>query len=105
MDKIAFQFGSFPIHWYGLLLALGFIAGIWTASRRAMRDRIAPENVVDAGAWLIIGAIIGARALYVVSYWDVVFKDPLFPKAPWTEVLSMRRVIGPPRGRQAARQA
>ena len=91
MDKIAFQFGSFPIHWYGLLLARGFIAGIWTASRRATRDRSAPENVVDAGAWLIIGAIIGARALYVVSYWDVVFKDPLFPKVPWTEVFMVQR--------------
>ena len=91
MDKIAFQFGSFPIHWYGLLLAIGFIAGIWTASRRAMRDRIAPESVVDAGAWLIIGAIVGARALYVVSYWDVVFKDPLFPKAPWTEIFMIQR--------------
>src|SRR5688572_19495338 len=56
-----------------------------------MRDRIAPESVVDAGAWLILGAIVGARALYVISYWDVVFKDPLFPKVPWTEVFMVQR--------------
>jgi phosphatidylglycerol:prolipoprotein diacylglycerol transferase len=91
VNQIAFHLGSLPIHWYGLLLAIGFIAGIWTASRRAMRDGILPEKVVDAGAWLIIGAIAGARALYVVSYWDQLFHNPLFPNAPWTEIFMVQR--------------
>ncbi len=91
MQKIAFQIGSFTIHWYGVLLAVGMLVGLWTASRRAMRDRIAPEKIFDAGAWLIIGAIIGARTLYVVSYWDRLFKDPLYPSAPWTEIFMIQR--------------
>jgi len=61
VQKIAFHLGSLSIHWYGLLLATGFIAGLWTASRRAGRDGIAPETIFDSGAWLIIGAIVGAR--------------------------------------------
>ncbi len=91
MQKIAFHLGSLSIHWYGLLLATGFIAGLWTASRRAVRDGIAPEKVFDAGAWLIIGAILGARALYVMSYWDRLMQDPLFPQAPWTEIFMVQR--------------
>jgi phosphatidylglycerol:prolipoprotein diacylglycerol transferase len=91
VQKIAFHLGSLSIHWYGLLLATGFIAGLWTASRRAARAGIAPEKVLDAGAWLIIGAIVGARALYVISYWERLMRDPLFPQAPWTEVFMVQR--------------
>jgi phosphatidylglycerol:prolipoprotein diacylglycerol transferase len=91
VQKIAFQIGSFSIHWYGLLLAIGFIVGLWTASRRATRDRIPPEKVFDSGLWLIIGAIVGARMLYVISYWDRLVQDPLFPNAPWTEVFMVQR--------------
>ena len=91
LQKIAFHLGPLAIHWYGLLLAAGFIAGLWTASRRAVRDGIAPEKIIDAGAWLIIGAIVGARALYVVSYWDRLMQDPLFHQAPWTEMFMVQR--------------
>lgn len=91
MQKIAFHIGSLSIHWYGLLLAIGFIVGLWTASRRAMRDRIAPEKVFDSGIWLILGAIAGARMLYVISYWDRLVQEPLFPSAPWTEMFMVQR--------------
>lgn len=91
MQKIALQLGSLPIHWYGVLLATGFLIGLWTASRRAMSAGIAPERVFDSGAWLIVGAIIGARTLYVISYWDRLVSDPLFPQAPWTEIFMIQR--------------
>jgi phosphatidylglycerol:prolipoprotein diacylglycerol transferase len=29
--------------------------------------------------------------LYVISYWDDLFRDPLFPKAPWTEIFMVQR--------------
>jgi phosphatidylglycerol---prolipoprotein diacylglyceryl transferase len=91
VHKIAFQIGSFTIHWYGILLATGFLAGLWTASRRARRDGLPPEKIIDAGAWLILGAIVGARTLYVISYWDRLFEDPLFPRAAWTEIFMVQR--------------
>ena len=91
VQKIAFHLGSLPVHWYGLLLAIGFVLGLWTASHRAVRDRMAPEKILDSGAWLILGAIVGARALYVVSYWDRLFQEPLFPNAPWTEIFMVQR--------------
>jgi phosphatidylglycerol:prolipoprotein diacylglycerol transferase len=91
VQQIAFHIGSLSIHWYGLLLAGGFIVGLWTASRRAARDGIAPEKIYDSGAWLIIGAVLGARLWYVVSYWERLMRDPLFPQAPWTEVFMIQR--------------
>ena len=69
MHKIAFEFGNFTIYWYGILVALGFLAGLWTASRRALIANVAPERIVDLGPWLIVGTIVGARTLYVIFYW------------------------------------
>lgn len=69
MHPIAFRFGEFTVHWYGVLMALAFVVGLWTASRRGLRYGLAPEKVLDLGPWLIFGTIVGARVLYVVSYW------------------------------------
>ncbi len=75
VHKIAFEFGSFTVTWYGIFVASGFMAGLWTASRRALRSKIHPETIFDLGPWLLVGAILGARALYVVSYWKESFAD------------------------------
>jgi len=75
VHKIAFQFGSFNIYWYGVLVAIGILVGLWTASRRALHDGIQGETIVDLGPWLILGTIIGARGLYVISYWREDFAD------------------------------
>jgi phosphatidylglycerol:prolipoprotein diacylglycerol transferase len=69
VHPIAFQLGRFTIHWYGVMMALAFLAGLWTASRRGLRDGISGEKVLDLGPWLIVGAIIGARTLYVITFW------------------------------------
>ncbi len=78
MHPIAFEFGPLTIYWYGILVALGFIAGIWTAGRRGVRDGLKPEVVSDAAPWILIGAIIGARVLHVISYWDTEFAHKPF---------------------------
>ena len=81
MHPIAFDLGPFPIHWYGVLVALGFLAGLWTASRRGLSAGISAEKVLDIGPWLILGTILGARTFYVISYWREQFAGE-----PWTEV-------------------
>lgn len=78
MHKIAFQFGSLTITWYGILVATGFMVGLWTASRRALRANIHPETIFDLGPWLLLGTIIGARTLYVISYWNESFAGEPF---------------------------
>jgi phosphatidylglycerol:prolipoprotein diacylglycerol transferase len=74
MHPIAFKLGPLSIHWYGVMVALGFLAGLWTAGRRGMHAGFAAERIIDLGPWLIIGAILGARTLYVMSYWHEAFE-------------------------------
>jgi phosphatidylglycerol:prolipoprotein diacylglycerol transferase len=86
MHPLAFQIGPLSIHWYGVLVALGFLAGLWTAGRRAPLSGIAAEKVLDLGPWLIIGAIVGARILHVISYWD-----QEYARAPFTEIFMIQK--------------
>ena len=73
MERVAFQIGSITIHWYGLLVALGFWLGLWNASRRGLRAGFHPECVWDAGVWIVLGTVVGARALYVMTFWRANF--------------------------------
>jgi phosphatidylglycerol---prolipoprotein diacylglyceryl transferase len=78
VHPVAFNLGSLTIHWYGILLGFGFVAGLWTAGRRGMRDRLNPEIFYDLGTVIVLGAIVGARFVYVISYWDKDFAGKPF---------------------------
>ena len=86
VQKIAFEFGPLSIHWYGVLVAAGFLGGLWTASRRCLRDGVSAETILDLGPWIIVGAIVGARGLYVASYWN---ED--FAGKSWRNILNLRQ--------------
>jgi phosphatidylglycerol---prolipoprotein diacylglyceryl transferase len=70
LKPILFHLGSYQLHTFGLLVALGFVFGLWAASRNARAAGLSPELPYDLAPWLIGGALVGARALYVISYWQ-----------------------------------
>lgn len=51
------------------MMATAFLTALWTASRRAPREGISADRVLDLGPWLIVGAILGARILFVITFW------------------------------------
>jgi phosphatidylglycerol:prolipoprotein diacylglycerol transferase len=73
VHPIAFYLGPFPVRSYGVMMAIAFIVGLWTASRRGLREGIPAEKILDIGPWLIVGTIIGARILHVATYWNEEF--------------------------------
>lgn len=68
---------------YGLMVALGFLVALWTASRRAARMGVPPEEVSDLAFWVIVGGIAGARLFYVVQYADAFRGAPLDALKVW----------------------
>lgn len=86
MHPVAFQIGGFTVYWYGILAAAGFLAGFWVAGRRALREGVRSEDIVDLAPWLLGGTLIGARAWYVIYYWDGEFAGK-----PYWEVFMIRR--------------
>lgn len=66
------------------MVALSFVAGLWTASRRSLLVGVSAEKILDIGPWLIVGAILGARTLFVFSYWHEEFAGQ-----PWWSVFQI----------------
>ncbi|WP_438348233.1 prolipoprotein diacylglyceryl transferase [Paenibacillus sp. FA6] len=70
LNPIAISIGALQVHWYGLILGLGALAGIMLAIREGRRFGISSEFFMDL---LLIGvpsALIGARIYYVAFKWE-----------------------------------
>jgi phosphatidylglycerol---prolipoprotein diacylglyceryl transferase len=62
-----FDIGPITIHYYGIILMLGAVAGAWLADRQARQRNMDPEIIWDALIWVIIGGIIGARLWHIFT--------------------------------------
>ena len=60
------------------MMALAFLAGLWTATRRARIANVSGETIADVTLWLLIGSIVGARFAYVTTYWQQEFANQPF---------------------------
>ena len=67
---------GFRIAFYGIIIALGMLAGINLACADAKRRGQNPEVYLDFAMYAIIFSIIGARTYYVIFEWDM-YKDDL----------------------------
>jgi len=61
---------SLPIRGYGAMLALGFLAAIVVATRRARREGENPDHIYNAAIIALLGGILGARLFDVIEYAD-----------------------------------
>ena len=61
-------FGNeFVIHFYGIIIMLGAVAGGFLAAHEAKRRGFDPDIVWDMLLWLIIGGVIGARLWHIFT--------------------------------------
>lgn len=67
------------------MIALAFLFGLWTATLRAKREKIPSEKITDIVLWLMIGSILGARIVYVTTYWKEEFANQ-----PLTEIFMIQ---------------
>lgn len=70
MHSRLFQIGPLEIHSYGLMLAISFLIGIYLAIYRARKSGIDPNKIIDLAVVVVLGAIVGARFLYVIFHLD-----------------------------------
>ena len=68
--------GNFTIHYYGIAIAVGMLAGIGIDCWMAKRTGQNPETYMDLALYAIVCSVIGARIYYVVFRWDM-YKDDL----------------------------
>jgi len=76
MFPVAFEIYGFPIHTYGIFMALGFAAALFVAISLGKQSNIKPEDIGDVCLVALLTGLIGGRLLFVAVEWDQ-FKDEL----------------------------
>lgn len=66
MHPDLFNIGSLTIHTYGVFVAIGFLSGIFIATRTGKKLGIDPNRVLDMGFMIIVSGIIGSRVAYIL---------------------------------------
>ncbi|BDG03531.1 prolipoprotein diacylglyceryl transferase [Anaeromyxobacter oryzae] len=62
-----------PVHAYGLLIATGFLAGIFLAQREARRRGQDGERIADLAFWILVAALVGSRVYFILVNFDDYF--------------------------------
>jgi len=65
-----------PIRAYGVMMLLAAVSGTMLAAWRAKRVGLDPEMIFSLAFWMIGLGIVGARAFYVIQYWQQSFHKP-----------------------------
>lgn len=73
-----------PVRGYGVMVLLGLFAGIGLTSWRGKQVGVSPDVIISLGFWMMVGGVIGARAFFVVQYWDEFLQLP--PGQRWIAV-------------------
>lgn len=68
----------FPIHSYGLMVALGFLFGSWFVQWQAKKQGEDPAKALDLVFYILVSSILGSRILFVITAeWDKFLQNPL----------------------------
>ena len=62
--------GGFTIAFYGMIIAVGMLSGLWLACHQAQRTGQKKEVYTDFAIYAIIFSLIGARLYYVAFSWE-----------------------------------
>lgn len=68
--------GPFSIHSYGVMMALGFLAGLGNWILLGRREGRSAQFCTDLMFWIMVSGILGARLAYIVENWSVYMADP-----------------------------
>lgn len=72
----AFQIFGVKIFWYGIIIALAFLAAVLLATRSCKKYGIEQDDILDLVLFTAPAAIVGARLYYVIFSWNT-FKGNL----------------------------
>lgn len=75
-----------PVSGYPVMVLLGFVVALITATRRARKVGADADLMPTAFLILAAGGLIGARAFYVAHYWD---KEFAHLQNPWRAALNL----------------
>lgn len=76
IDRVAFEIFSYPIYWYGLIIALGLLMGILVASVVSKKLGETTDIPLDLAIFCGPIAVVFARLYYVIFKLDYYLANP-----------------------------
>lgn len=70
IDPVAIHIGH-GIYWYGIILAIAMLAGLYLCMKQAKHYGLTEDNVMDMVLWAVPCCIIGSRLYYVLFNLDL----------------------------------
>src|ERR1035438_287234 len=58
------------LHSYGVLVAIAFLVGLWTAARLGKRSGLSPDAITNLASYCGLAAILGAKLMMLVVDFD-----------------------------------
>lgn len=78
LSPIAFEFGNIKVHWYGIILAVGFLLGYLYVLKHSKKFGINTDDISNLAIISSVCAIVCARLYYILFYpGDFYLKNPL----------------------------
>lgn len=76
LPSVAFSIFGYEVHWYGIIIAFGFMLAVLYGGRMAYKWKMNLDGMTDVLIWGTIFGIVCARAYYVIFEWSY-YKDHL----------------------------
>lgn len=86
--------GSFTVHGYGLMIAIGVIAAYLTAEYRGRKKGIDADSVFSLVIWALVSGYIGSKLLFIITILPEVINDPSVLKNVWEGWVVYGGIIG-----------
>ena len=68
MYPVLFHLGEFAVRSYAFMLALAFLSGMYFTAWRAKQRNLQQSVVYDAGFYIVLSGMFGARLMYVLQH-------------------------------------
>jgi len=75
----SFNIFGLTLHWYGTIIAVGFLLAVIYVSKRGRQFGLTQDNIIDMLICAVPSAVVGARLYYVIfnysiykdNFWDI----------------------------------
>ncbi len=92
-NPIIWQWGILTIHWYGVFIVSGILAGLVVITQLAKKYRINPDEIYNLGFYAVIFGLVGARVYSVFLDLSYYRQHPLEVFAIWQGGLAIHGAI------------
>lgn len=76
-SRVAFTLFGRDVYWYGVLMALGILIGVWLTIREGKRKKLTEDDILDMCLVIIPSGVVGARLYYVIFEWASYASNPI----------------------------